>query len=563
MGNIFRQMKIGKKLALVFVIIIFLYMVSMAAAVTGLIKTGSTLTDFYNTSYKITSAQYQLRSDAQSIMKNILWASTTQDAKLEKELLQNIENEAADQTVQLNILKELSDETDFLNELESQMSVAKTERDKIISYVKDNQNAKAYEVFNTTYAPAITQVLNTLEEAGNMANSSAQANYESGMLVRSVAFIVLAIIGVCSLLLTVLLQRRLSKSIKDPLQELENAAKKISSGQLDTEIYYEGKDELGSLADSFRRTCEVLKLIITDLNNIVGEFSKGNFNVKSGCASEYVGEFKPLYDKLVYMVKNKSSVLGKIQQASDQVSIGSNDLAKSAQSLASGAVDQAAAVQELLATVTDVTQQVEDNTLTTDKAHDNAKVVGEVAEVSRKKMVELTTAMGRIGETSQEIGKIISDIEDIATQTNLLSLNAAIEAARAGEAGKGFAVVADQIRKLAEDSAQSAVKTKELIGASIEEVMIGNTVTEETSVSMNRVIDELDKIIMAVAEIRMASDRQSLSVQEIEKGVEQISAVVQNNSAVAQETSATSEELSAQALTLNEQVEKFVLRDDL
>lgn len=169
-------------------------------------------------------------------------------------------------------------------------------------------------------------------------------------------------------------------------------------------------------------------------------------------------------------------------------------------------------------------------------------------------------AMEAIKSTSQEIGNIIADIEDIASQTNLLSLNAAIEAARAGEAGKGFAVVAEQIRKLAEDSAQSAVKTKRLIETALQEVMNGNDITEETAEATNNAMEGLNHVLAAVGEIRTAADKEAESIKGIEKNVERISAVVENNSAVAQETSATSEELSAQAVTLNEQVEKFKLR---
>lgn len=144
----------------------------------------------------------------------------------------------------------------------------------------------------------------------------------------------------------------------------------------------------------------------------------------------------------------------------------------------------------------------------------------------------------------------------------MLSLNAAIEAARAGEAGKGFAVVADQIRKLAEDSAASAVSTKALIDKAIHEVQKGNEITEDTASALNRVIDEMDKLVLAVANIRSASDKQAGSVKEIEASVEQISSVIQNNSAAAQETSATSEELSAQAISLKELVNKFQLSEE-
>ena len=211
--------------------------------------------------------------------------------------------------------------------------------------------------------------------------------------------------------------------------------------------------------------------------------------------------------------------------------------------------------------MTEVTSQVQENTATTEKAHDNAKVIGEQAKISQGKMKELTAAMETIKDTSSEISNIIVDIEEIASQTNLLSLNAAIEAARAGEAGKGFAVVADQIRKLAEDSANSAVTTKELIDKSIREVQRGNEITEQTAESLNSVISEMDNIVLAVANIRSASEQQAVSVKEIEKGFEAISAVVENNSAAAEETSATSEELSAQSAALKGMVEHFQLRE--
>ncbi len=373
------------------------------------------------------------------------------------------------------------------------------------------------------------------------------------------AIIALLVIAVLNLVFVLKVSGSVVLSLVQPVRELEEAAKQMAEGDFSICVAYDSTDELGQLAACFRETSSSIKMIIHDLSYIVSELNKGNFNVKSECRERYVGDYGPLLTHIQEMIGNISEVLGGIQNVADQVAVGSSELANSAQILAEGASNQSSAVEQLLATVTDVTGQVEENSRATDLLHDNAKSVGGEAEVSRKKMAELMKAMESIKATSQEIKNIIADIEDIASQTNLLSLNAAIEAARAGEAGKGFAVVADQIRKLAEDSAQSSVKTRQLIEASLEEISKGNAITEETSDSMNKVMDELDKILIGVGDIRTASDKQAVSVREIEKGVEQISVVVTSNSATAEETSATSEQLMAQALTLNDRVEQFQL----
>jgi len=204
--------------------------------------------------------------------------------------------------------------------------------------------------------------------------------------------------------------------------------------------------------------------------------------------------------------------------------------------------------------------RLEKNAKALGASYEKAMEYQQQARTSGEEMKGLTDAMQRINETSKQISDIIGEIEDIASQTNLLSLNAAIEAARAGEAGRGFAVVADQIRQLAEESANSAVESKKLIEESMNEVGVGNRVTRETNEAMQKVMTELDQIIQEVANIRTASDRQAVSVNNIKKGVEDINDVIQSNSAAAEETSATSEELSASATTLNELLEHFKLR---
>lgn len=376
-----------------------------------------------------------------------------------------------------------------------------------------------------------------------------------------VTIVALLIVAANCVRITLRRGKWLVKYIAEPIAELSEVAGHISNGKLDDVIEYRAEDEIGALADDFRRTVATLHRIIEDLSNILEEFAKGNYTVHSACKEAYVGDFRNIMDRLVATVTNVSATLRLIKQASDEVAAGAGQLAVSSQDLAKGAEEQSVAVDGLVSSVTEVANQVIANSASTDIVHDKAKEVGAEANISQSKMKELMEAMERISETSQEIEKVIVEIESIASQTNLLSLNASIEAARAGEAGKGFAVVAEQIRMLAESSAESAETSKHLLEANRTEVAHGNEVTQKTADSLNKVLGELDHIIGEVANIRTASDHQAASVRQIEDGVKQISDVIQSNSAASQEASATSEELSAEADSLDSLVNRFKLRE--
>ena len=354
----------------------------------------------------------------------------------------------------------------------------------------------------------------------------------------------------------------IAKGIAVPLGALSDRFTTFAKGNLtDPFPIVDTHDEVADIIQTANEMKETLNIVIADCGKHLADMASGNFDIKSDCPEVYQGEFEKLLLAMRDMKNQMIVTLRSIEDASSQVSAGSTNLAEASQSLAEGATEQAGAVEELQATITSITENIEK---AADQAHESyvqAKQYADEADNSRAQMTAMVDAMTRINETSKNIENIISEIEDIASQTNLLSLNASIEAARAGEAGRGFAVVADQIRKLAEQSAASAVSTRELIEGSIHDVEEGNKAVALVSETLDEVIKGINDIADTSKSLSENSQSQATAMEQAEQGVNQISEVVQSNSAMAQETSATSEELSAQAETLDNLVRQFTLRE--
>lgn len=392
----------------------------------------------------------------------------------------------------------------------------------------------------------------------------AKGNSVQGTLnvVKYILIILTVLIIVFSVYMSTHLGRRISDNIEKPVEALAERLKRFAAGDLDSEFpESEIDDEIAYMNNVAKEMAADLNLIISDLSRLMDEMAAGNFKIKTDIEDKYVGKFVNLKDAIRNMNRKMDATLKSVDESSQQVTVGSENLAQSAQELAEGATEQAGAVEELQATIATLTEQIADTAdnlqKTSDKAVDHAKN----ADASNVEMHSLMEAMQRISDTSKKIENIISDIESIASQTNLLSLNAAIEAARAGEAGKGFAVVAEQIRMLADQSAQSAVDTRTLIEGALNEIEEGNTVAMKVAESMDSVVQGINDIADVSKQLSENSNVQIAAMREAEKGIDQISEVVQSNSAASEECSATSEELSAQAEAMNELISQFTLRD--
>ena len=408
--------------------------------------------------------------------------------------------------------------------------------------------------FHNFYVDCFDASRLSAEVAAHAENAYRMASISS--IITIISLVVISILISC---LCRYFQNSISRMLCQPIDELKTAANKLKNGELDVEITYASKDELGELAGDFREAFNNLQGIVGDSAVMLSAMANGNFSVDSQAEELYVGEFSGLLQCMRAINAELSGTLDNIKESSLQVEIGAQQLADSAQALAEGATDQAAAIEELTATIENITGIAVESAETAQVAATEMSKAETDARSSMDEMQELLAAMSRITETSKEIENIIGDIEDIASQTNLLALNASIEAARAGEAGRGFAVVADQIGKLAADSASSAVNTRELIGKSLLEVQNGNNITNKTADVIGKVVANMTDFAKAATGSAQASRAQADMLKQVVEGIDQISVVVQNNSATAQETSAVSEELLAQAEGLKEQVESFEL----
>ena len=422
----------------------------------------------------------------------------------------------------------------------------------------DPEQAQAY------YQETILTNLNTLvglldqvvERGGVLNDISTEHMHNTVMTMHYVTTAGLALTIISLLSLVIYIMTRVVK----PILVITNKAKPLQEGNLKLDINYNSKDEIGDLARTLKASIEQTSQYIEDINRMMGELSQGNFNVVPSVP--FIGDFRSISDAIEIFTNSLSAAMANIHNVEQQVFGHARTLSDGSQMLAQGATEQASAVEELSATLDDLAKSAKQNIQMASEMRDTAHLTGKQVNLSSQQMDQLINAMMDISSTSQQIEEIISTIENIAFQTNILALNAAVEASRAGTAGKGFAVVAEEVRNLAAQSDQAAKATKELIENSVRAAEKGNKIVEEVSGTLQKTLELVVKSNSSIDEITDAVQEEATSIEQVAEGIGQIASVVQTNSANSEESAAVSTELFEQVNRLQDQTNKFQLKNN-
>lgn len=376
-----------------------------------------------------------------------------------------------------------------------------------------------------------------------------------------IIFIVIVAAGLAIAVVTTMIGKIITNSITEPVKQIDAAVASLRKGELSNVemLTYESEDEFGDTIRNLKEAMGILADYVREISVEVKAIAQGDLTRNGDDITDFLGDFSELKTSLLYILKRFNSTLTEISNLAEQVSSNSSEVENASKSLADGATEQAGVIEELNATIDTVVDMAEDTAKETQNASARVKASANKANEEKEKMNELLTEMEHITEISKEIGNIITDIEDIASQTNLLSLNASIEAARAGEAGKGFAVVADQIGKLAADSAKSAVNTRDLIDKTLVEIEKGNTITRTTADAFNQIIADMESFAELAENTMEKANSQAESLEQIGQGIEQLSGVVQGNAASSEENTAISINLAEGAAKMHDRVNIFKL----
>lgn len=554
----FRNYRTGKKMVMAFMLIILLYVITVATALVN-IETISTKTEsLYKDQFANVQSSLSMIANLRAVERNIVILSATDDIVDEAEYMDKIREMVQSEE---QSLKELA--TGYVNapetvrQLQGEFSRLAVEREKIMALLEAGRDSDVLDAYVNGYLPQASTVKDVLNEVVELSVADTENSLTASREANHRIMFMLVLLSLLCIAITVAVCAMITGNIVQPVNEVKKAANTISNGKLDIDLKYRSRDELGQLADDIRHTARVLAGYISEVEQSLSELGKGHLNYR--VSAEFKGDFIAIGDGLTEISSLLRKSMQQISNSAEQVSLSAEQVSNNAQALAQGASEQAGSVEELAVSINEIADSVKDNADSAVASSKLAAFVGQKLEDCDRQMVTLMETIRQVKNNSGEITEIVSQIEDIAFQTNILALNASVEAARAGDAGRGFSVVAEEVRRLATKASGASRLTAELVDKNSLAAREGMEAVNKTAHTLKESVEGALKVNRKMDKISEVSIQQAEAISQIRRSVELISEIVQGNSATSEESAAASEELSAQAQILKELVEQFEL----
>ncbi len=566
--NWIRQLKVAAKMKAyqMIVLVMTAFLVLVALVATLVIRSNvREITEVCSPALKYVQEIDTLSSDYRIKQYQHLVESDTATMISCEEEIESLENQIIDAATKLNEIIDSNDDAQKEKVYYENASAAwdeyKGASDEILQLSSSGKQAEAAELMTGDVYESYILFVETFD----VLNENFQVKLDEAKNITNwciiIIFVLLVAVGIVIAVMTTIIGKIITDSITEPVAQIEEAVAALRKGELANieMLTYESEDEFGITVRKLKEAMNILADYVREISGEVKMIAQGNLTRNCDDITEFLGDFSELKESLLYILKRFNSTLTDISDIAGQVSANAKDVESASQSLSEGATEQAGVIEELNATIDTVVNLAIDTAKETQSASERVKASASKASEEKEKMKELLEEMEHITEISKEIGNIITDIEEIASQTNLLSLNASIEAARAGEAGRGFAVVADQIGKLATDSAQSAINTRNLIDKTLIEIEKGNAITRTAAESFDEILADMESLAEIAQNTMEKANMQAESLEEIGQGIEQLSGVVQGTAASSEENTAISINLAEGAAKLDERVNIFKL----
>lgn len=507
------NLSISRILMLSYVIVAVLFAVSTCVSVVAVHRNAATTAEFYQRPYQVSKSAISLRNTVDEMSGYLGQYANLADPAEKKAVRASIDQLSAERTAEFETI---SNYFTANQNLLAQFTLANESlialRNEVLDAVDAGDLERAQTVYDQNYQPQRTATMELADGIVEAAEKKASDFVARSHELEIATTLTISLIGLAMIALAIVMWRRITRAIAEPVRDIEQMAKRVAAGDLTARAACESGNELGALAQSMNETVATLRLTVERLND-----------------------------------------------TADQVERSSSQMSDSSQAIAQGSAEQAMAIEELAANVEGITQVVEENNESVLVANENTADVLAAVERSNGQISRTVEVIGDIKTSTRNISQLANAIEDISFQTNILALNASVEAARAGDAGRGFAIVAEEIRRLATQVSEASRAADELAMRATASVESGSALIEDTSANMENAVAATEGVKEMMSAIAQASTQQLEAVTQIQESMDSLSDVVQENSAASEESAAIGEELANQARNLKQLIDRFTL----